>query len=241
MRLLLTLRPERNFPRWAVGKHSIQSMIYYHLRGTEYEDINDRPGFKFFCFSDLFPGGDFRREKPKNLLISSPDEAFIETLYERLSGVEKVVLGRYTLTVEKLKKFRLKPRSTFATGSPVVVRAPEGAGRYFTFHEHGDVEYFRERLKENALSKYRAFTGEDFELEGPLFRKMVPKVRRNGWIDVYVRVSVRGKHFDVPGSNWERLEVDLNDNNRDFYAFLMDAGLGVLNSLGFGFLNPLRE
>jgi len=241
MRLLLMLRPEKNFPRWTVGKHAIQSMIYYHLRGTEYEDLNSRQGFRFFCFSDLFPGGDFRRERPKNLLISSPDGAFIETLYERFSGLERIVLGRYTLAIERLKKFNLKPGRVFTTGSPVVVRAPEGRGRYFTFHEHGDVEYLSNRLKEYALAKYRAFTGEDFELDGPLFTRMVPRVRKNGWIDVYVRVSVRGRYFDVPGSNWERLEVGLNGGNRDFYAFLMDAGIGILNSLGFGFLNPIKS
>jgi len=241
MRLLLTLVPEENFPSWAVGKHAVQSMLYYHLTGTPYEDLPRRPGFKFFCFSDLFPGGDFRKGEPKNLIVSSPDEAFIEALYERLSSAEKVILGRHALWVERVKTLRLRPREAFTTGSPVVVEAPPGRGKFFTFHEHGDLNYFIEKLEENALAKYEAFTGGKFELGGPIFKKMIPKVRKNGRIDVYVRINVGGRHFDVPGSNWERLEVELNDGNRDFYAFLMDAGIGILNSLGFGFLNPLKS
>jgi len=241
MRLLLTLVPEENFPSWAVGKHSIQSMLYYHLTGTPYEDLHRKPGFKFFCFSDLFPGGDFRKGEPKKLIVSSPDEAFIEALYERLSSAEKVILGRHVLGVERVKTLRLRPREAFTTGSPVVVDAPEGEGRFFTFYHFNDLSYFIERLTENAVEKYTAFTGEPFQLDGPLFKKMHPKVRKNGRIDVYVRVNIGGRYFDVPGSNWERLEVELNDGNRDFYAFILDAGIGILNSLGFGFLNPLKS
>ncbi len=240
MRLLLTLEPLEDFPSFAIGKHTIQSMLYYHLTGTEYDDLHRRKGFKFFTFSDLFPGGDFHKGKVKNLLVSSPDDGLIETLHERLSGAERVIFGRHPFIVRKVKKFRLRPTGRFTTGSPVVVRAPAGRGRFFTFKHHGNLAYFLERLTENALNKYRAFTGEEFELDGPLFTKMIPKVRKNGWFDVYVRVNMGGKYFDVPGTNWELLEFELGDANRRFYTFLMDSGIGILNSLGFGFLNPLR-
>ncbi|WP_297065841.1 CRISPR-associated endoribonuclease Cas6, partial [Thermococcus sp.] len=46
----------------------------------------------------------------------------------------------------------------------------------------------------------------------------------------------------VIGSNWELLEKErIKPEERRFYRFIMDAGLGEKNSLGFGFLNPLRR
>jgi len=68
---------------------------------------------------------------------------------------------------------------------------------------------------------------------------MVPRLRKKGWFDVYVRVNIRGRYFDVPGTNWEYLEIPRNGERR-LYSFLLDAGIGMLNSLGFGFVNPVR-
>jgi CRISPR-associated endoribonuclease Cas6 len=239
MRIKLELNSDERFPEWSIGKHAIQAMIYTHLNGTPYEDLPRRKGFKFFCFSDLFPSGPFGPEK-KTLLISSPDDAFIETLYEKLLPNERLYLGKHALNVLSIRKFRLKPKRAFITGSPVVLRDPDN-GRFFTFHHHGSLNHFVERITENAVAKYRAFTGEDFRLEGPLFTKLVPRIRKKGWMDVYVRVNIRGRRFDVPGTTWEHLEAPVNESNREFYSFVMDAGIGELNSLGFGFLNPKKE
>jgi len=126
MRLLLELEPEEDFPAWSVGKHSIQAVIYSLLSGTEYEALHDSRIFKFFTFSDFFPGGDFKRGDKKRLLISSPDGGFIETLHEKLLPNERLYLGRHSLGLLSVKKFSLRPGRAFITGSPVVVGAPPG-------------------------------------------------------------------------------------------------------------------
>ncbi|KUH33945.1 CRISPR-associated protein Cas6 [Thermococcus celericrescens] len=239
MRIKLDLEPDESFPFYAVGKHAVQAMIYTHLSGTEYESLHDRRGFKFFTFSDIFPSGRFQPGERKSLIISSPDGGFIETLYERLLPNEKIYLGRHALNVVSIKKFSLRPGKAFITGSPVVLSAP-GRGRFFTFHHHRSLPYFIEKLTENAIKKYEAFTGESLTLDSPIFTAMVPRLRKKGWFDIYVRVNIRGRYFDVPGTTWEYLEAPINLDNREFYSFLMDAGIGELNSLGFGFINPLR-
>ncbi|WP_099211666.1 CRISPR-associated endoribonuclease Cas6 [Thermococcus henrietii] len=240
MRLLLELESDEEFPDWAFGKHAFQAMIYTHLTGTPYERVHDGRGFKFFCFSDVFPSGPYKPGVVKRLIVSSPDDSFIEVLYERLFPNERIYLGKHSLNLRSLKKLKLRPRRAFITGSPIVLNAPEGKGRFFTFHHFNSLAYFVDRLTENAVAKYSAFIGEPFQLDGPLFTRMVPRIRRKGWFDVYVRVNIRGRYFDVPGTNWEYLEVPRN-GDRDFYTFLMDAGLGVLNSLGFGFINPVND
>ncbi|AIU70785.1 CRISPR-associated protein Cas6 [Thermococcus eurythermalis] len=239
MRLMLTFRPTGDAPRDSVTKHTVQGLIYSHLWGTEYWKRHDEARFKFFTFSDIFPPGDFRAGEEKSVLISSPDGNFIEVLHDRLSGKESLYLGGLKVELVRIKKFSLRPRGNFVTGSPVVVRSmnPDVRG-FFTFYHEKSPDYFISRITENALKKYRVFTGEEFELDGPIFDRMVPRVRKNGRVDVYTRVRMHGASFLIPGSAWRLLQKRITPDNRDFYAFLMDAGLGELNSLGFGFLTP---
>ena len=239
MRLMLTFRPQEEFPKSEINRHMVRAMIYSLLIGTPYEEVHDRRTFKFFCFSDIFPVGDFSPEEEKHLIISSPDEAFIETLHDRILNVNGLHLRTHMLDVVSVKVFRLRPGKTFITGSPVVVRTLEGG--YFTFLHRGDFEYFLRRLTLNAVHKYEAFTGERFELDGPLFTRMVPRVRKNGFVDIFERVRIKDRTFTIAGSAWKLLEVPLNESNREFYSFIMEAGIGELNSMGYGFLNPLKR
>lgn len=38
-------------------------------------------------------------------------------------------------------------------------------------------------------------------------------------------------HFIIIGSLWKNLEFNLTDENKDFYKFLLENGLGEKNSL----------
>jgi len=220
------------------NKHSTQGFIYRMLRGSEYEKRHDEPHFKFFTFSDFFTDSAGR----PTLLISSPEKGFINTLYSAIRERETVYIGRNELRVSEVKRFNLPLRKAFQTGSPIVLYKNAGENEYFKLHQHRDLRFFLQRLKENAEKKYEAFYGEDFLLEGPIFDRLIPKLRSNGKLDVYVKVVKNGVPFPVIGSNWELLEKErIKPEERHFYRFIMDAGLGEKNSLGFGFLNPIRR
>ncbi|AFK21713.1 putative crispr-associated protein cas6 [Pyrococcus sp. ST04] len=200
--------------------------------------MHDVPKFKFFTFSDVFRDS----RGFYTLLISSPDREFILTLYERLKGKEKIYIGKYELRLIEVKKFSLKLKKAFQTGSPVVLYRDSRKNEYFKLHEHRDLRFFLDRLKENAEKKFNAFYGDEFYLDGPIFDRLIPKIRKNGKIDVYVKVIKWGVPFAVIGSNWELLEKErIKPEERKFYKFIMEAGLGEKNSLGFGFLNPIRR
>ncbi|NJE10537.1 CRISPR-associated endoribonuclease Cas6 [Thermococcus sp. MAR1] len=219
------------------NKHSVQGFIYNMLKGTEYGAKHDQPRFKFFTFSDFF-----RENSHWTFFIASPDPGFIKTLYSGIRGRETVYIGRHELRVAELKKFKLPLRRAFQTGSPVVLYKNAESNEYFKLHQHRDLRFFLQRLKENAERKYEAFYGEPFELDGPIFDRLIPKLRSNGKLDVYVKVVKNGVPFPVIGSNWELLEREhIAPHERRFYRFIMDAGLGEKNSLGFGFINPLRR
>ena len=45
----------------------------------------------------------------------------------------------------------------------------------------------------------------------------------------------------IIGSVWYLLEkFEISEEMRRFYWFLMECGLGEKNSMGFGFVNPVR-
>ena len=83
----------------------------------------------------------------------------------------------------------------------------------------------------NAIKKYNAFYGTDFELDSELFTNF--EFGR----EVSIRLVKNNNKFIVIGSLWKDLEFDLTSQNKDFYNFLFDNGLGEKNSLGFVFLN----
>jgi CRISPR-associated endoribonuclease Cas6 len=158
-----------------------------------------------------------------------------------IRGRNHIYIGKHQLALVEIKKFKVPLRRRFQTGSPVVIYRNARENEYFKFHAHHDLRFFVERLKDNAERKYNAFYGEDFVLDGPLFDRIIPKLRNNGKLDVYVKVVKNGVPFPVIGSNWELLEKErIEPHERKFYRFLMDAGLGEKNSLGFGFLNPVK-
>ncbi|WP_297499711.1 CRISPR-associated endoribonuclease Cas6 [Thermococcus sp.] len=237
MRLKVAFYPKNGtFER--SNKHAIQGFIYNMLKGSEYGERHDEPRFKFFTFSDFFLDSMGR----PTLLISSPEKGFINTLYGAIKDKERVYIGRHELIVAELKRFKLPLRRVFQTGSPIVLYRNAQENEYFKLHQHRDLRFFLQRLKENAEKKYEAFYGEDFLLEEPIFDRLIPKLRNNGKLDVYVKVVKNGVPFPVIGSNWELLEKErIRPEERRFYRFIMDAGLGEKNSLGFGFLNPIRR
>jgi len=219
------------------NKHAVQGFIYNMLRGTEYEDRHNRRGFKFFTFSDVF-----RDSKGYySLLIASPDSGFINALYLSLKDRDHVYIGKDEIKLVEVKKFKLKLKRAFQTGSPVVIYKDSRKNEYFKLHEHRDLLFFLQRLKENAEKKFNSFYGDEFHLEGLIFDRVIPKVRKNGKVDVYVKVVKNGVPFPVIGTNWELLEKErIKPEERRFYRFIMDCGLGEKNSLGFGFLNPIK-
>ncbi|NJE13343.1 CRISPR-associated endoribonuclease Cas6 [Thermococcus sp. LS2] len=240
MRLKLDFVPLEDFPYNDVNKHTIQGFIYSTLMRTEFGDMHDVPRFKFFTFSDIFPPTNFKKGEAKSLIISSPNEKFIEALYSRLKDRERIYLGKHEFYLKSVKKFSLKVKRRFITGSPIVLYKDNKKNEYFKFYVHHNINFFLQRLEENAVKKYHAYYGEEPLIEGNLFDKMIPRIR-NGKVDIYVRIVKMGVPFTIVGSSWKLLEKHcITKEERKFYQFIMDCGLGEKNSLGFGFLNPLK-
>ncbi len=104
---------------------------------------------------------------------------------------------------------------------------------YFSFNKgHGLYEWL-EKLKENSIQKFKEFYNEDLNLNTPIFDMI--SFRK----EISVKIQIKGKEAIFIGTMWRNLNVlrNLDKKQKKFYKFLLDTGLGVLNSLGFGFVN----
>lgn len=80
MKMLLRLEAIKNCEYDLKYFHKLQGFVYSLLKETEYGTLHDKKGYKFFCFSNIFPIGDIKSGDIRNLLISSPDNLFIKFL-----------------------------------------------------------------------------------------------------------------------------------------------------------------
>ena len=255
MRILVRLRAQDDFPYDLGYHHDFQGFIYGLLRGTSYESLHDKARYKFFCFSNLVPPTRaIARGSQKTWMISSPDEAFIKTVREKLTVREgqSIRLGRMAFKVEQaeLRRFEL-PSSDFdeivlSNGTPVVVRIPqyrweeygiEPKRRYrFVYwrKEHTPTAFIKQ-LEENLEKKYSEYFSAEEQPSLPLFEKL--KFRKQ----VAVPLRMRGEDSTVIGTLWD-FHFGLVDETRcRILQFGLDAGFGEMNSLGFGFMNVVKR
>lgn len=237
MRLVLRFVPLKYYPEGFVNKHTIQGLIYYLLQNSEYSEIHDKPRFKFFTFSDLYPAGDFYPNKEKTLVISSPNPYFIRAIEENLREMEYIYLSTLPCKIISVRIFKPKPSKIFRSGSPLVLLKDKNKGIYFSLRDHGDRKFLLDRVKENAVKKYNAYYDDELSLnDEEIFDRWVLKK------EVAVQMAMKGKKFLIIGSVWKRLEkMYIPKHLRRFYNFIMECGIGEKNSLGFGFLNVVGE
>ena len=228
-RLILTLQNEEyfHFP----DKHDIQGMIYTALGTSEFADAHDDTGFKYFTYSDLF----YDRCGRSTLIVSSPNPRFIEQILDWTEQQEFIQLGKDRYDIECARVFEPCLERKFISGSPIILYLDSKSGEYFSFKHHGDISFFLDRLKDNALKKYEFYTGTRVYLNEPLFDEV--KLRR----EFAVPVKIHGAELVFIGTMWNSLVKEDIQKEEAFYRFLMETGLGEKNSLGFGFINPVRS
>jgi len=82
-RLLLKLKSQNDYSYDTKYYHKLQGFIYSVLRESNYKELHDKNGYKFFSFSNIFPIENNKENSIKNLIIASPNEKFTETLKEK--------------------------------------------------------------------------------------------------------------------------------------------------------------
>ena len=232
MRILLKFRAEDNIEYDYINKHTLQGLIYSLLNNTPFENYHNMKGFKYFSFSNIFPVSNLKKGESKNIIISSPKQGFINILSKELKNKNYFYLGKYKMKIEQIKVFQPKFNRRFITSTPIVLFENNVNNHYYSLKNSNDFSFFLERVKDNALKKYNSYYGENYHFDGNIFDRF--EYNR----EVAIRVKKEDKMFIIIGTLWKNLEK-FNMDNKKFYNFIMDCGLGEKNSLGFGMVNPM--
>lgn len=229
---MIKFEPKQFIKYSDIDKYTVQGFVYSVLRNDSlFSDFHNQVGFKFFNFSNIFPVSDFEKNSLKKLIISSPNNDLIKALYNQLKNQSSFYLKNYKMEILKVELLRDRQCSKFITSTPIVLFEDNQSNRYYSFKQNPDFNFFFERLKDNAVKKYNAFYDCDFSLDSELFTNF--EFGR----EVSIRLVKNNNKFIIIGSLWKNLEFNLTNENKDFYRFLFENGLGEKNSLGFGFLN----
>jgi len=231
MRLKIKLIASSSFSYNEIQPYFITGLIWKLTKGTEFSKYHDLPKFKYFCFSEIFLPTDFEKGEEKTFLISSPDKIFIKFLYSRLKELKKIKLGQYGFDFEVSKPFSLKFSKKWILGSPIVLQVDRNV--YWSKKYH-PFDLFLKRLKENAIKKYNSFYKENLNFEEEVFDSFILKKQ--------IAIHLRKEQRDVRiiGTKWIFEKKYYPKELRKFYKFILDCGLGEKNSMGFGFVNPVK-
>ena len=231
MRIKITIIPNINLLYSEIQPYFIHGLIWNLAKGTEFSKYHDLPKFKYFSFSEIFPPTNFKEGKEKYLLISSPDRIFIKFIYSQLKELESIKLGCYRFDIKVSKPFNLKFKKRWVTGSPIVLQV--GRNIYWSRKYHS-FDLFLKRLKENAIKKYNSFYNENLNFEGDIFDSLILKKQ------VAVHIRKEQREARIIGTKWIFEKRYYPKELRKFYKFILDCGLGEKNSMGFGFVNPVK-
>lgn len=252
MRFLIQLRSLKDCSYDLKYFHKLQGFVYSLLKGTEYSILHDRGGYKFFCFSNIFPIGDMKAGDGRNLLISSPDRLFIKLLKDKLSEFidanKPLNIGEMQFELETISavRTRLGRNCRLISATPIVIRIPEKnyekygieekyrKKRYVYWRKKYAFNAFIKQLNENLFKKYNEFYKQEIE-EFHLFEQFIFKK------EVCNHVIIGGEEYKMIGSIWEFIFSYLNKEQRKILSFGIDCGFGERNSLGFGFMNVIKN
>jgi len=230
----------------------IQGLIYGLLRGSEY-DVHEKQDYKFFSFSNIFPHGNLHKGDGRNLLIASPNDNFISYIKEQLEYLHDIRVGAMSFKIENYRKFYNNlpdGPAGLITATPILCNVFryrfEQAGALHLINGHAatywrsnhPVDLFLKQVEANLMKKYNAYNGfvadaaeaTDAVKEQPLF------YRSRFLKQVAIPLSMEQGRYRpiVIGTCWSFGIAD-----PELAKFALDAGLGELNSLGFGFMNMI--
>jgi CRISPR-associated endoribonuclease Cas6 len=228
----------------------IQGLIYGLLRGSQY-NVHDKSGYKFFSFSNVFPWGNIRKNDVRNLMIASPNNDFISYVKEQLEYLPTIRVGAMQFKFDYCNKLDIRlPNRPFSliTATPILcniqryrfeeANALDLVNGFKSTYWRVDhpVDLFLKQVEANLVKKYNSY----HEPESPATRdtehdRIFYKSRFLKQVAIPLSMGQDRYKPTVIGTNWL-----FGFTDPELAKFALDAGLGELNSLGFGFMNVQR-
>ena len=234
-----------------IEREYIRNSIYQCLESSIWSFYHDKPKYKHFCYSNLFPfdsktgliNSDF------SLIISSPYGQLIETIQKKLGNEMMLKLGDKNFEILKMRSIKLPQNiDKIISATPIIVRLPQNLFDKYNVHSQNNYEFWKETevlnafldlVMKNLLLRYKNFVMES-EVLGfkTKYKSFADDLRLFSTLKFKKVVYAWDKHFT--GTMWEfGIAEDLKDS--DIVKYLYEAGLGERNaSSGSGFLNLIN-
>lgn len=248
MRLLLTLTPKDDMPQ-PIDHGYLQGVLYTAFDELGLRHIHEKPGTKYFCFSNFYP---YKPQKPFlkgnkiNWQISSPNKALITRLSEYFLIKRQMRIGTYICDIIKSVPYELKiPKDEVVVqaGTPLYTRVPQYKCEEYGIPKEKDKPYvewnidhplnpFIRQLHDNLIKKYKRYTGTESDEEAT--GGQTNFIRGFKYIK---KGSVLFKQNVLYGQHWQFVIPLQNKQMRNVIAFALETGFGEKNSSGLGFMN----
>lgn len=211
------------------------------MRNSGNEYVHDEIGFKYFCFSNLYPfraGKSFEKGQIVNLLISSPRKEVIYAIAGILTEKRPLQIGGYLFEIvgTNILTSGLLGGEILITATPINISIPlEMYEKYSIKSDKSGVHWtnkmplnaFVESLEHNSIHKYEKFFNLKFETNSPLFRSFKFK---NFALVSYNKAKIAASYWELEPNN------DIKEHQK-LFNLIFDTGLGQRNGAGFGFVN----
>lgn len=221
----------------------LQGVLYELLEEAGFGFVHRESPFKFVTFSNIFPPQNMEKGDSRTWLIASPHDNLIREVADVLDNWHDITVGDRRYYVDGTTTFDITPDSQgrMETATPIVVRIPdwrceeygidpEYEDVYWT-HEH-PTEAFLTEVEQNLASKYQSYYDEPAP-DRPYFSDHFD--RRT----VAVPLHYEDDEVQVIGTTWE---FEYQTTTKELYRLIklaFDAGIGELNTTGFGFVNEV--
>jgi CRISPR-associated endoribonuclease Cas6 len=251
MRLLLRLIAKNDQKDVSLEYHKLQGFVYSLLQESGFPLLHDKPDYKPFCFSNIFPFGDMNAGDVRHFMIASPGKTIVERLAQHLTTNHtdrEIHIGDCAFALDGVRTVETSLGNgpvRIICATPILLRIPEynydlyavpeeeRRPRYVYWRPQISFEAFIKQLTENLTKKYNQSYGTSIA-DHPLFQEFLFKKT------VHTRYIVDGKSYGAAGSLWEFSWSRMDDVQRRVIEFGLDAGFGERNSFGFGFVNVER-
>lgn len=243
MRLLIKFNSQQ---KTYYRQNQLTGLVYFLIGQSGFGSLHDlaQKNYRFFNFSQLFLADSYL-----SLIFSSPIEPLIEALRKVLRATEQVNLNGSILRIKEVTVLSTKIFSSvlLKTETPVVVRIPKERYKEYGLKLTKPYPYFYWRpitgksipfepfirqLEGGAYKKYKLFTGRKIE-EEPIFTKFIYKKT------VDLPYFKNDQKISRIGTLWE---FEINPEiDKKIVEFILDVGLGELNSQGYGFMSIKQD
>ncbi|MFH0837013.1 MAG: hypothetical protein V1870_02700 [Candidatus Aenigmatarchaeota archaeon] len=160
MRLLIDIKAEKDFSYDVMYYHKLQGFVYSLIRNTEYEKLHDKKGYKFFCFSNIFPCSQNKSihvGDRKQFIIASPDKMLISIIKERMEKMrrDEFSVGNMLFSISNIKSVNpiIMDNCVIKTATPIIMRIPKYMYETYGIKSDYDYVFWRPEHDFNAFLK----------------------------------------------------------------------------------------